>query len=111
MDSIMLNQIGYLPKAEKTAVFGGNCSDTEFEVVDALKNTVVFTGKISEKRYSASSGEDVCTGDFSEVTAKGTYFIKTKSCGNSFPFKIGEDVFDELLMESVRMMYMQRCGT
>ncbi|MGN0636969.1 MAG: glycoside hydrolase family 9 protein [Huintestinicola sp.] len=111
MDKIVLNQIGYLPKAEKKAVFRGECSDKEFEVVDALNNSVVFTGKISEKGHSASSGENVCTGDFSEVTEAGEYYIRSESCGSSFPFKIGGNVFDRLLRDSVRMMYFQRCGT
>lgn len=110
MDSIALNQIGYLPCAKKTAVFGGECADTEFEVVDAAKNTVAFIGTISDKRYSPSSGENICTGDFSALAEKGTYYIRTKSCGASAPFKIGNDIFNGLLGDTVRMMYLQRCG-
>lgn len=36
MQDIVLNQVGFLPEMQKTAIFRGGCADNEFEVVDAL---------------------------------------------------------------------------
>lgn len=111
MQDIVLNQVGFLPEMQKTAIFRGGCADNEFEVVDALCGTVIFTGKIGEERYDTYSGENVRCGDLSPLAAEGCYFIRTSSGGRSYCFKIAEDIYSDLMTDSIRMMYMQRCGT
>ncbi|MGN1087035.1 MAG: glycoside hydrolase family 9 protein [Porcipelethomonas sp.] len=110
-EKIITNQIGYLPDAQKIAVFRGDDSDTEFEVVNMADNSVVYTGEITGSTYNKTADETDRYGDFSAVTDEGTYVIRTKSNGDSYEFKIAADVYDNLLDDAVRMMFTQRCGT
>ncbi len=108
--SIVTNQLGYRPDAKKTAVFrktnGGN-----FSVVNADTNEVVYTGSMGEPKTNSQADETNYVGDFSEVTASGKYYIKADGLDNSYTFEIGDGVYNNLLDSSVRMLYLQRCGT
>lgn len=92
-------------------IFRGECRDDEFEVVNALGDKVVFTGKIDEVKYDPYSGGNVSCGDFSVVTEPGCYYIRTFSCGKSYSFTIAQNVYNNLITDMVRMMYLQRCET
>lgn len=108
--SIITNQIGYKTNAKKTAVFrdtnGGN-----FSVVNADTKQTVFTGEMSGPISNSSADETNYTGDFSSVTTPGKYYIAADGLDNSYTFEIGENVYDNLLDASVKMLYLQRCGT
>lgn len=107
---IITNQVGYKPNARKVAVFrkmdGGS-----FSVVNAATGEVVFTGETEGPIANAIADETNYTGDFSAVTEPGEYYIKVDGYDDSYPFKIGDDVYKNLLDDSVRMLYFQRCGT
>ena len=108
---IVLNQIGYKPDSRKTAVFRKLNGESSFSVVNASTNQPVFTGNLTGPVTNSSADETNYFGDFSSVTEPGTYYI---TCGNqdkSYEFTIGEDVYDSLFDDSVRMLYLQRCGT
>lgn len=47
----------------------------------------------------------------SSAAAEGCYYIRTESGERSHCFKISQNVYDSLINDAVRMMYMQRCGT
>ncbi|MDY4588192.1 MAG: glycoside hydrolase family 9 protein [Oscillospiraceae bacterium] len=111
MQNIVLDQVGFLPGMQKSVIFRGECRDDEFEVVNALDDMAVFTGKIGEAKFDPYSGENVRCGDFSAVTKAGCYYIRTLSCGRSYSFTIAQDVYNDLVSDMVRMMYLQRCGT
>lgn len=96
---------------QKTVIFSGECRDDEFEVVNALYDKAVFTGKIGAVKYDPYCGKKVRCGDFSGVTETGCYYIRTLSCGKSYSFTIAQDVYNDLITDMVRMMYLQRCGT
>lgn len=108
--SIITNQIGYKTNAKKTAVFrdtnGGN-----FSVVNADTKQTVFTGEMSGPISNSSADETNYTGDFSSVTTPGKYYIAADGLDNSYTFEIGENVYNNLLDASVKMLYLQRCGT
>lgn len=108
--SIITNQIGYKTNAKKTAVFrdtnGGN-----FSVVNADTKQTVFTGEMSGPISNSSADETNYTGDFSSVTTPGKYYIVADGLDNSYTFEIGENVYNNLLDASVKMLYLQRCGT
>ena len=106
---IVTDQVGYRTGAKKTAVFRNAGSQTKFEVVDASTNQAVFTGDLSAEINNSAAKETNKTGDFSKVTAPGKYYIK---CGNdkSYTFNIGDDVYNKLIDDSIRMLYLQRCG-
>ncbi|MBR1822839.1 MAG: glycoside hydrolase family 9 protein [Ruminococcus sp.] len=108
--SININQVGYRPEGIKTAVFRDVTDQTEFSVVNADTKEKVFTGKLENKKDNASAGETNYTGDFSSVTEAGKYYISCDGLDNSYTFEIGDKVYTNLIDDSVRMLYLQRCG-
>ncbi len=108
---IVLNQVGYKPNSVKTAVFRKLSGETSFSVVNADSNQIVYTGQLTGPIQNSSADETNYTGDFSSVTQPGKYYI---TCGNqdkSYEFTIGDDVYDSIFDDTLRMLYLQRCGT
>lgn len=108
---IVINQVGYRPNAEKVAVFRGITDETEFSVVNAETEEVVYTGELYGETNNSSAGEVEWMGDFSAVEAPGKYYITCGGLDPSYTFEIGEDVYSDLMKDVVRMLYLQRCGT
>lgn len=109
-EAIIINQIGYKPESQKIAIFRNIGNEREFFVVNANTNQTVYTGSLYGERYNSSADETDYYGDFSSVTEPGTYYIRCGSLKNSHSFKIAEQVYKELLNDSIRMLYLQRCG-
>ena len=86
-------------------------SETSFSVVNADSGQVVYTGELSAPTFYSSADENNWTGDFSAVTEAGTYYITCGGLDQSYSFTIGNNVYDSLLDDSVKMLYLQRCGT
>ncbi len=108
---IMTNQVGYQTNSVKTAVFRNITSETEFSVINADTGKSVYTGKLSAPVNNTSAGETDYTGDFSKVTASGNYYIQCGNLDHSYTFTIAENPYSNLLDDSVKMLYLQRCGT
>jgi len=107
---INLNQIGYLPNATKVAVMNGDAIADEASVIDCATGNEVFKGSVSTAVKNAATGREEARFDFSSVTAPGTYKIVSGSV-ESFEFKIGDKVYADAFKASLRMFYLQRCGT
>lgn len=110
---ININQVGYLPNAEKKAVVRGELGTDisgSFDVVNVDTDEVVFTGELENSMENTASGEQTAIADFSEVTETGTYKIVTEDFGESFEFEISDTVYDEVTDSAMRMFYLQRCG-
>lgn len=107
---INLNQIGYLPNAAKVAVMNGDAIADEASVIDCATGNEVFKGSVSTAVKNAATGREEARFDFSSVTAPGTYKIVSGSV-ESFEFKIGDKVYADAFKASLRMFYLQRCGT
>ncbi|MBR3446524.1 MAG: glycoside hydrolase family 9 protein [Oscillospiraceae bacterium] len=106
---ILANQIGYRTNDKKTAVVredGGN----EFKVVNAENDEVVYTGTLGEAAENKSAKENDRIADFSEVKTPGKYYITCGDLDKSYTFVIADDPYKELMKETVRMFYLQRCG-
>ncbi|HBN11514.1 MAG TPA: glycosyl hydrolase family 9, cellulase [Ruminococcus sp.] len=108
---IVTNQVGYKPSDVKTAVFRNIDGATEFSVVNADTQQIVYTGQIYGETQNSSAGETDYLGDFSEVKENGNYYITCGNADNSYTFSISDNVYSNLLDDSVRMLYLQRCGT
>ena len=108
---ININQVGYKPDSKKTAVFRNVSGQKEFSVVNAVTKQTVYTGPLSSAINNSSANETNYQGDFSSVKDAGTYYISCAGLEDSYTFTIGDKVYDNLLDESVRMLYLQRCGT
>lgn len=106
--AILLNQIGYLPSNEKVAFFRDRALGGSFEVADE-SGKIVYTGKLSESRADPASGDTVSYGDFSALTKKGAYHLRSNG-QESAPFVIGESIYGNCLRDVVHFFYYQRCG-
>jgi endoglucanase len=115
---IVTDQMGYKTTAEKTAVVRlsediWDCDDVKIcSVVNADTGDVVYTGSPSDPVINASADEYDAIFDFSSVTTPGNYYIICNDAEDaSYTFTIGDDIYDDLLDDTVRMFYLQRCGT
>ena len=108
---IVTNQIGYQPQSEKIAVFRDVTDETTFSVINADTNEVVLTSDLYGEKNNISAGETDWFGDFSSVTEPGTYYITCGDLDNSYLFEIADNVYQNLLNDSIKMLYLQRCGT
>lgn len=111
LPAIVTNQIGYRTNAVKTAVFDGASGESTFDVVNADTGEVVYTGNLTAENYCTFSGEYNRTGDFSEITEPGIYYISCGELDNSYTFEISDTIYNSSLEDSVRMLYLQRCRT
>ena len=104
--NIQINQLGYTPDMQKTALLRGKL-DSQMQVRNAA-GEIVLTVPVSNQRAQLW-GDDLATADFSALTATGCY---TLHCGeeSSHPFSITDVPYASCLTALVDMLYLQRCG-
>ncbi|MFC1763165.1 glycoside hydrolase family 9 protein [Planctomycetota bacterium] len=106
--AIHVNQLGYLPSAEKRAVIVN--IDGEFNLVRDAGNQVVHSGStVFVKDDRVISGDRVYHADFSSVTTPGIYRIECDGI-TSPSFAIDWDVYREVADALLKSLYFQRCG-
>jgi endoglucanase len=108
-DRIRLNQTGFYPSAEKTAVVVGGEADN-FAVVDAAGDTV-YTNTLGDAELWDLSGETVQRATFSAVESPGTYRLHVDGVGTSHPFDIAPDVHQSVATAALKAYYYQRVST
>lgn len=99
---ICVNQLGYITRSDKIAFFFGEELPQEFHVVRADTKEVVFAGYLRDKGYNEAQQEYNGYGDFSEVQERGTYYIEAPILGKSYSFRIGEELYEDVLKEACR---------
>ena len=97
---ICVNRLGYITKSDKIAVFYGEELPQEFHVVKADTEEVVFADYLRDKGYNEVQQEYNGYGDFSEVQESGTYYIEAPILGRSCSFRIGDDLYQDVLKEA-----------
>jgi len=102
---ILINQAGYTPGSGKTCVAPG-LLERSFEVINTITGEIVFTGKFEPIKGDFG---DYTRGDFSNVTAEGSYFILSDTL-RSYPFKISKGVYDLPMSSIIDYFSKQRCG-
>ena len=107
---ILLNQLGYRPNDKKIAVLRQAPRNNEFDIVYANTKQTAYRGTISSAVSNSSAGETDYLLDFSDFKEEGTFFLFCEGADESYPFVISENPYGNLLDESVRMLYLQRCG-
>ena len=108
---VKVNQLGYATGDKKTVIFSDlDEDDTTFQVVNVDTNQSVYDGKISERKINVTANEWNNNGDFTDVKEKGTYKIVTGKGEESYPFAIGDNIYDDAFKSIVKMLYLQRCG-
>ena len=108
---IRINQLGYLPRATKVAVLlsSDSVAVSSFDVVDAFTDKVVLTSK--NVRATGGLGEMHATYrlNFSELKAKGTYYLKVGECKSAI-FPVNGRVYKGAADFTLNYMRQQRCG-
>ncbi|GAF02288.1 glycoside hydrolase family 9 protein [Saccharicrinis fermentans] len=110
-ENIRLNQLGYFPKALKIATIVVNKEITTFSIIDLKTGEEVLNGKAEDKKEAQLSGETIQQLDFSALNKVGHYQIKCDNEIYSYPFKIGNDIYDKVLQSVAKSYYYQRVGT
>lgn len=118
--AIKVNQLGFLPESEKYALITGFpeeltvSEDTEFQVKKVSDDTVVYKNNLTlvSEFEAVDSGEKIFKADFSQFNTPGEYYITVSdaSIDASLKFKIGQDIYKELITDSARYFYYQRQG-
>jgi len=108
--NVYVNQVGYKPADQKVAVVATNSSGKAFKVVDTKSGKTVFAGKLGQSSYNNGTRENECRADFSEVKAEGTYKVVVDGIGDSYNFKVSNDVYNDSFNALQRFFYLQRCG-
>lgn len=118
---ILVDQFGYRPKDHKVAVIKvelESASQTPearqfFNVQDVQTKKIVYSGNATlwnQGKVHSQSGDVAQWFDFSAVTRPGQYIIVSPTGKKSFPFKVSEDVYREVLVAATRMYFYQRSG-
>ena len=115
---IKVNQVGFLPDAEKYALVSFypelySISDgTAFTVCDSETGEAVYEGTLQllSEFDQRDSGEKVLKADFTDLTADGSYYIAVNGIDRSVNFTISGDVYDDALTAAQRYFYHQRQG-
>lgn len=102
---ILVNQVGYVPGAGKSLVTKGTRTG-KFEVINTRTQEVVLTGN-----FKPAPGDfgDYSTGDFSQLTKEGSYYIKADTI-RSYPFSISRTIYNIPMDLIVGYFSLQRCG-
>jgi len=108
-DFVRVNQIGYTPDAKKIAYVKVENNGQKFSVVD-INEKEVFTGKLQKAVREEKAYEYTAKADFTKFTTPGTYKIKVAE-NESYEFKIAENVYFDVLKDSLRFFTLSRCGT
>ena len=108
---ILTNQVGFRTNSKKTAVVRSDKAAEEFQVY-SVKNasTPVLTGTLSAPVNNSSANETDRIADFSDVKEPGEYYIVCAGVDKSYTFTVSDEPYTQLLDDSVRMLYLQRCG-
>lgn len=118
--AIKVNQVGFLETSEKYAFVSGFEDDfkaaaaTQFQVKRVSDNSVAYSGQlVLVADYDANdSGERVFKAVFTDLKQPGEYYITVNADGidKSPDFKIGNDIYKSLLVDSSRYLYYQRAN-
>lgn len=105
--AIYVNQIGYYPNEKKKALSTKPCN---FQIIRTADSKCVYDGVASAGKYDESAGEEVYSIDFDEVKECGEYYVLAGDRDRSVSFNIQEDLYKDVLRDSLKCLYFQRCG-
>ncbi|HNP21753.1 MAG TPA: glycoside hydrolase family 9 protein [Panacibacter sp.] len=105
---IMMNQVGFYPSSEKIAVVTGVVDTVDFYVISVDHKDTVFSGKPGEQKQSNNSSLVTRIADFSAWQKKGSYVLAVPGVGESYPFKIDNNIYHDVAAASLKAFYFQR---
>lgn len=109
MSKIFVNQVGYLPDADKIAVAEvSNEKEVSFSVVNEAGN-IVFEGTVSDIRDDELAGGKYGVLDFSDISEEGRYIVRYDG-NESFAFDVKAGVYKNLYKSTLEYFTLSRCG-
>ena len=123
--AIHANQVAYVPGFPKTAMIGyflGSLGEldissaTNFHLIDAHSNAIVFTGDLKPRRDAGFTEnptpyQRVLEADFTRFNTPGEYRLFVPGFGTSYPFLIDDGGAAAIARTYALGLYHQRCGT
>lgn len=109
ISGIRTDQIGYLKGNHKTVTFAYN-QGNYFGVYNTETDELVGYYPIGNGKDDVTTGEFNFQGDFTDADSNGNYYIKTEVGTSSYPFTIGDKIYDNLLADTLKFIFLQRCG-
>lgn len=107
---VRLNQLGYLPGAQKLAVLPDNAGGS-FSIVDSHTGAVVLKGEQGPAAKWTASGEIVRIADFSAVSTPGEYLLRADGFSDSDSFRIYADAYQSLGTAALKGFYFNRASS
>jgi len=107
---IFLDQSGFYPGLNKSAVITKDAKGDGFELIAMPAGKSVFTGLLSGWRSTGYSGIKTRIADFSGFQKSGTYLVRIPGVGDSPVFKIADSVHQDLALASLKAFYYQRAS-
>ena len=129
--SLKVNQVGYLPEAAGRWAYASHWlgalpplelaeEELNFRVVNSENSAVALTGRMALRMPAGQGTEDAYMNNYSlatiydvnlfELVNPGTYHIVWDNVGRSWPFRVGDNVFDDAFKQAFKALYHQRCG-
>lgn len=96
--SVCVDVAGYVSDREKKVIFAGDIYGQTFDVVRVRDGAVRYTGIIPHGEQDRLSGKVLSVGDFTAFDEPGTYYIRTDVVGQSYPFAIAGDTYENLFL-------------
>ena len=110
LPSILVNQVGYACRSDKTALFRGEGLPDTFSVVDAESEQIVYSGQIEREESADGTEQPISYGDFTAFETAGTYYIQAAKIGQSYTFVIEDNPYREVYHTALKKYYYNRCG-
>jgi endoglucanase len=107
---IEVNQLGFLPAAQKLAVVPGS-ANARFAVVDTASGKSVFEGTLGPAATWDASGDSVRIADFSGLRTAGSYRVTVAGQPDSPVFAIGPEPYRALDAGAIRAYTLNRAST
>lgn len=108
-NQVYVNQVGYLINHEK--YFMVDSVKGSFNIRSVADDSIVYNGKtVMHNPDDVSSGMTLYVGDFSDFNQEGEYYIEMKNANASFPFLIGDNIYNDVRDASLKSFYFQRAS-
>ena len=107
-EQICLNQLGFYTAAPKLALVTGAVGSASFYVTTTNLRDTVFRGTLEAPRKSKYSSLSTRTADFSNLEKEGSFMLVIPGLGHSYPFRIGNAVYRDVAVASLKSYYFQR---
>lgn len=108
---IRINQLGYLPKGSKVAVFGSKLNSTiaSFQLINASTHKVVFNAPAGKNYGHYGPFKSTYRLNFTAMVQPGRYYLKAGSAVSPV-FRIDSSVYDGTADFCLQYMRQQRSG-